>query len=80
MTCHIFDVIAERISEVLKGTSRNTKNENKRDQIFKKVLHMNLEYVSEKKNPKRKIKTNKQRVKKHKTIKKPKKPPKNLIF
>jgi hypothetical protein len=49
MTCHIFDVIAERISKVLKGTSRNTKNENKRDQIFKKVLHMNLEYVSEKK-------------------------------
>ena len=52
MTCHIFDVIAERISEVLKGTSRNTKNENKRDQIFKKVLHMNLEYVSEKKKKK----------------------------
>jgi hypothetical protein len=49
MTCHIFDVIAERISKVLKGTSRNTKNENKRDQIFEKVLHMNLEYVSEKK-------------------------------
>ena len=59
MTCYIFDVIAERISEVLKGTSRNTKNENKRDQIFKKVLHMNLEYVSEKKK-KGKIKTNKQ--------------------
>ena len=78
MTCHIFDVIAERISEVLKGTSRNTKNENKRDQIFKKVLHMNLEYVSEKKTTKRKIKTNKQRVKKHKTKKK--NPPKNLIF
>jgi hypothetical protein len=77
MTCHIFDVIAERISEVLKGTSRNTKNENKSDQIFKKVLHMNLEYVSEKKNTKRKIKTNKQRVKKHKTIKKTKK---TLIF
>jgi hypothetical protein len=54
---------------------------NIQDQIFKKVLHMNLEYVSEKKNPKRKIKTNKQRVKKHKTIKKPKKTPKKqLIF
>ena len=78
MTCHIFDVIAERISKVLKGTSRNTKNENKRDQIFKKVLHINLEYVSEKKTTKRKIKTSKQRVKKHKTIKK--KTPKNLIF
>ena len=39
---------------------------------------MNLEYVSEKKTTKRKIKTNKQRVKKHKTIKKKK--PKNLIF
>ena len=39
---------------------------------------MNLEYVSGKKTTKRKIKTNKQRVKKHKTIKK--KPPKTSFF
>ena len=40
---------------------------------------MNLEYVSEKKTTKRKIKTNKQRVKKHKTIKPPP-PPKTSFF
>ena len=64
MTCHIFDVIAERISKVLKGTSRNTKNENKRDQIFEKVLHMNLEYVSEKKKPKKENKNKQTKSKK----------------
>ena len=66
----MFDVIAERMSEVPKGASRNTKNENKRDQIFQKVLHMNLEYVSGKKNTKRKIKPNKQRGNKTKNNKK----------
>jgi hypothetical protein len=64
MTCHIFDVIAERISKVLKGTSRNTKNENKRDQIFEKVLHMNLEYVSEKKKSKKENKNKQTKSKK----------------
>jgi hypothetical protein len=46
------------MSEVRKGTSRNTENENKRRKIFNKVLNMNWEYVRGKK--KRKIKINKQ--------------------
>jgi hypothetical protein len=35
----IFDVIEQRMSEVRKGTSRNTENENKRCKIFNKVLN-----------------------------------------
>jgi hypothetical protein len=41
----IFDIIEQRMSEVQKGTSRNTENENKRCKIFNKVLNMNWEYV-----------------------------------
>ena len=53
------------MSEVRKGTSRNTENENKRCKIFNKVLNMNWDYVRVKKN-KRKIKINKQKVNKQK--------------
>ena len=49
------------MSEVRKGTSRNTENENKRCKIFNKVLNMNWDYVSGKKKKKRKIKINKQK-------------------
>ena len=45
------------MSEVRKGTSGNTENENKRRKIFNKVLNMN--YVVKK--TKRKIKINKQK-------------------
>ena len=48
------------MSEVLKGTSRNTENENKRCKIFNKVLNMNWNYVRVKKT-KRKIKINKKK-------------------
>ena len=47
------------MSEVRKGTSRNTENENKRCKIFNKVLNMNWDYVRGKKNQKEK-KKNKQ--------------------
>jgi hypothetical protein len=40
------------MSEVRKGTSRNTENENKRPKIFNKVLNMNWDYVRGKKKPK----------------------------
>ena len=40
------------MSEVRKGTSRNTENENKRCQKFNKVLNMNWDYVRVKKNQK----------------------------
>ena len=66
------------MSEVRKGTSRNTENENKnkRRKIFNKVLNMNWDYVRGKKN-KRKIKISKQKGNKQKKkIKKNKK--KNL--
>jgi hypothetical protein len=53
------------MSEVLKGTSRNTENENKRCKIFNKVLNMNWDYVRVKKN-KRKIKINKKKGNKQK--------------
>jgi hypothetical protein len=33
------------MSEVRKGTSRNTENENKRRKISNKVLNMNWDYV-----------------------------------
>ena len=48
------------MSEVRKGTSRNSGNENKRCKIFNKVLNMNWDYVRGKKT-KRKIKINKQK-------------------
>jgi RecG-like helicase len=40
------------MSEVRKGTSRNTENENKRRKIFNKVLNMNWDYVRGKKKQK----------------------------
>ena len=40
------------MSEVRKGTSRNTENENKRRKIFNNVLNMNWDYVRGKKNQK----------------------------
>ena len=49
------------MSEVRKGTSRNTENENKRCKIFNKVLNMNWDYVRGKKKKERKIKINKQK-------------------
>jgi hypothetical protein len=64
------------MSEVRKGTSRNTENENKRRKIFNKVLNMNWDYVRGKKN-KRKIKISKQKGNKQKKINK-KKLKKNL--
>ena len=59
------------MSEVRKGTSRNTENENKRCKIFNKVLNMNWDYVRGKKT-KRKIKINKQKGNKQKKINKKK--------
>jgi hypothetical protein len=59
------------MSEVRKGTSRNTENENKRCKICNKVLNMNWDYVrgkkkqNENKNKQTKRKqTNKQKFKK----------------
>ena len=40
------------MSEVRKGTSRNTENENKRCKIFNKVLNVNWDYVRGKKKQK----------------------------
>jgi hypothetical protein len=67
------------MSEVRKGTSRYTENENKRRKIFNKVLNMNWDYVRGKKKQKenknkqtkrkQKKKTNKIKIKK-KIIKK----------
>ena len=54
------------MSEVRKGTSRNTENENKRRKIFNKVLNMNWDYVRGKKKKQRKIKINKQKGNKKK--------------
>ena len=59
------------MSEVRKGTSRNTENENKRRKIFNKVLNMNWDYVRGKKNQKenknkqtKRKQTNKKKLKK----------------
>jgi hypothetical protein len=59
------------MSEVRKGTSRNTENENKRCKILNKVLNMNWDYVRGKKNQKenknkqtKRKQTNKQNLKK----------------
>ncbi len=54
------------MSEVRKGTSRNTENENKRCKIFNKVLNMNWDYVRGKK----KQKENKNKQTKRKQTKK----------
>ena len=56
------------MSEVRKGTSRNTENENKRCKIFNKVLNMNWDYVRGKK----KQKENKNKQTKRKQTKKQK--------
>ena len=59
------------MSEVRKGTSRNTENENKRRKIFNTVLNMNWDYVRGKKNQKenknkqtKRKQTNKKKLKK----------------
>ena len=57
------------MSEVRKGTSRNTENENKRCKIFNKVLNMNWDYV----RVKNKQKENKNKQTKRKQTKKIKK-------
>ena len=60
------------MSEVRKGTSRNTENENKRCKIFNKVLNMNWDYVrgkkkqKENKNKQTKRKQNKKLINKKK--------------
>ena len=55
------------MSEVRKGTSRNTENENKRRKIFNNVLNMNWDYVRGKKKTKgKKKKTNKKETNKKK--------------
>ena len=56
------------MSEVRKGTSRNTENENKRCKIFNKVLNLNWDYVRVKK--KQKENKNKQTKRKQKKKKK----------
>ena len=57
------------MSEVRKGTSRNTENENKRCKIFDKVLNMNWDYVCVKKNQKenknKQTKINKKEIRKN---------------
>ena len=60
------------MSEVRKGISRNTEDENKRRKVFNKVLNMNWDYVRGKKNKKRKIKINNQKRNKKKINKKKK--------
>ena len=65
-------ILEQRMSEVRKGTSRNTENENKRCKIFNKVLNMHWDYVRGKKKRKRKIKINKQKGNKQTKIKKQK--------
>ena len=55
------------MSEVRKGTSRNTENENKRCKIFNKVLNMNWDYVrvkNKQKENKNKQTKRKQKIKK----------------
>ena len=59
------------MSEVRKGTSRNTQNENKRRKIFNNVLNMNWDYVRGKKKQKEN-KKNKQKGNKQKKINKKK--------
>ena len=59
------------MSEVRKGTSRNTENENKRRKIFNNVLNMNWDYVRGKKKQKEnKKQKNKKETNKQKYIKK----------
>ena len=64
------------MSEVRKGTSRNTENENKRCKIFNKVLNMNWDYV----RVKRKQKENKNKQTKRKQTKKKKKENYKIFF
>ena len=65
------------MSEVRKGTSRNTENENKRCKIFNKVLNLNWDYVRGKKNQKEN--KNKQTKRKQTKNKYKKKIKKNFI-
>ena len=52
------------MSEVRKGTSRNTENENKRCKIFNKVLNMNWDYVRGKNKQTKRKQTKKKNKKK----------------
>ena len=61
------------MSEVRKGTSRNTGNENKRCKIFNKVLNMNWDYVRGKKKQKENKNKQTKRKQTNKKIKKNKK-------
>ena len=60
------------MSEVRKGTSRNTENENKRRKICNKVLNVNWDYVrgkkkqKENKNKQTKRKQTKKKIQKNK--------------
>jgi hypothetical protein len=54
------------MSEVQKGTSRNTENENKRRKICNKVLNVNWDYVRGKKKKRKKKKNKKKKNKKKK--------------
>ena len=62
------------MSEVRKGTSRNTENENKRRKIFNNVLNMNWDYVRGKKkkkeNKKKQTKRKQTKIKYKKKLKK----------
>ena len=58
------------MSEVRKGTSRNTENENKRCKIFNKVLNMNWDYVRVKNKQKENKNKQTKRKQKFKKIKK----------
>ena len=57
------------MSEVRKGTSKHTENENKRRKIFNKVLNMNWDYVrgkkKQKENKNKQTKRNKKKFKKN---------------
>jgi hypothetical protein len=64
------------MSEVRKGTSRNTENENKRCKLFNKVLNMNSDYVRGKKNQME----NKNKQTKRKQIKKNKQKKIKIFF
>ena len=58
------------MSEVRKGTSRNTENENKRRKIFNKVLNMNWDYVKKKQKENKNKQTKRKKKKKIKIKKK----------
>ena len=50
------------MSEIRKGTFRNTKTDDNKHKLFNMILHMNWDYIRFKKT-KRKIKTRTKRIK-----------------